>query len=316
MQVTPPNGPAVAAFSEAIERLTGGKDASLLLAVSGGPDSLSMLLLAHAAMPERICSATVDHGLRPEAADEAEFVAALCRKLRVSHRILRPSTPITGNLQSEARAARYALLHAQADVAGYDFIATAHHADDQLETVLMRIARGSGINGLAGVRVRQGRIIRPMLAFTKTELEEICGHSGVSPIRDPSNEDDSFDRIAMRQWLASTPHPFDAHRAVRTATAFADAAEALEWATNRAWESCVTADGDSVILDSYSLPKEIQRRVLLRILDRIQPGYVPRGDALDRARDTLIKGGRQLLGDVQCEGGTLWRFRSAPRRQL
>ena len=275
-----------------------------------------MLLLAHAAMPTRIFAATVDHGLRPEAADEAEFVAALCEKLEIPHMILRLSAPIIGNVQSAARAARYALLQNQADTDRCDFIVTAHHADDQLETVLMRIARGSGIDGLSAVRTQQGQIIRPMLAYTKPELEEICVQFGVTPIRDPSNCDDSFDRVAMRQWLASNPHPFDAHRAVRTATAFADAAEALEWAASRAWESCVTADGDSLILDSHSLPKEIQRRVLLRILDRIQPGYVPRGDALDRARDTLIKGGRQLLGDVQCEGGTLWRFRSAPRRQL
>jgi tRNA(Ile)-lysidine synthase len=315
VQVKPPNGAAVSAFSEAIERLTGGKDASLLLAVSGGPDSLAMLLLAHAAMPERICAATVDHGLRPDAKQEAELVATLCGKLGILHRILRPSTPITGNLQSEARAARYALLQAQADVAGCDFIATAHHADDQLETVLMRIARGSGINGLAGVRARQGRLIRPMLAFTKTELDEICGQFGIAPIYDPSNTDSSFDRVAMRQWLAANPHPFDAHRAVRTATAFADATEALEWATSRAFEAHVSGEADSMTLDPHALPREIQRRVLLRILDQIQPGYIPRGDALDRALDTLKKGGSQLLGDVLYKGGKLWRFRPAPQRR-
>ena len=287
----------------------------MLLAVSGGPDSLAMLLLAHTAMPQRIFAATVDHQLRPEAADEAAFVATLCGKLNVPHSVLQPSAPISGNVQSEARAVRYALLQKHADAAGCDWIATAHHADDQLETVLMRVARGSGIDGLAGVRARQGRIIRPMLTFTKTELEGICAQSGVAAVSDPSNADDSFDRVAMRQWLASAPHPFDAQRAVRAAAAFSEASEALEWMTNDVFATRVLHEGDNVTLTASGLPREVQRRILLRILDHIQPGYVPRGDAADRALDTLSDGGRQMLGDVLCEGGGVWHFRPAPQRQ-
>lgn len=314
MQLDPPPELAVAKFTSAVQKLAGG-GARTLLAVSGGPDSLAMLLLAHAAMPERISAATVDHQLRLEAADEAAFVAALCGKLNVPHAILRPSTPISGNLQSEARAVRYALLQKHADATGCERIATAHHADDQLETVLMRVARGSGIDGLAGVRAQQRRIIRPMLAFAKTELEEICKRAGVIPIIDPSNADDSFDRVAMRQWLASAPHPFDPHRAVRAANAFADVSDALEWMTDDVFETRVLRSGDSLTLAATKLPREIQRRLLLRILDQIQPGYVPRGDAADRALDTLNNGGRQMLGDVLCEGGELWHFRPAPKRQ-
>ena len=314
MQLNPPSDLAVAKFTRAAQKLAGG-DARVLLAVSGGPDSLVMLLLAHAAMPDRISAATVDHRLRPEAADEAAFVATFCEKLNVPHAILRPSAPISGNLQSEARAVRYALLQKHADATECDRIATAHHANDQLETVLMRIARGSGVDGLAGVREQQRRIIRPMLAFTKTELENLCEQSGVTPISDPSNADDSFDRVAMRQWLASAPHPFDPHRAVRTATAFTEVSEALDWVTNDVFETRVSRDGDALTLAATDLPREIQRRLLLRILDQIQPAYVPRGDAADRALDTLHVGGRQTLGDVLCEGGELWCFRPAPQRQ-
>ena len=314
MQLIPPPELAVAKFTSAVQKLA-GDNARMLLAVSGGPDSLAMLLLAHAAMPKRISAATVDHELRPEAADEAAFVAALCGKLDVHHATLRPSTSISGNLQSNARAARYALLHSQADADGCDWIATAHHADDQLETVLMRIARGSGIDGLAGVRARQGRIIRPMLAFTKTELEGICAQSGVTPVSDPSNSDDGFDRVAMRQWLAANPHPFEPQRAVRTASAFADVSEALDWATENVFKTQVSSNGDSLTVKANGLPREIQRRVLLRILDQIQPGYVPRGDAADRTLDMLTKGGRHMLGDILCEGGQTWRFRPAPQRQ-
>jgi tRNA(Ile)-lysidine synthase len=314
VQLIRPPDAQVAKFTSAVQKLA-GDDTRVLLAVSGGPDSLAMLFLAHAAMPMRISAATIDHQLRPEALDEANFVAELCRKLNVPHAVLCPAVPITGNLQSEARTVRYALLHSQADADKCDFIATAHHADDQLETVLMRIARGSGIDGLAAVRARQGRIIRPLLAFTKTELEDICQQSGVTPISDPSNSDDSFDRVAMRQWLASTEHPFDAYRAVRTASAFADASEALEWMTDSVFETAVSNNDGDLILNPTGLPREIQRRLVLRILDQIQPGYVPRGDAADRALDTLNKGGRQMLGDVLCEGGETWSFRPAPHRQ-
>jgi tRNA(Ile)-lysidine synthase len=314
VQLSPPPDLSVAKFTSAVQKLA-GDNARVLLAVSGGPDSLAMLLLAYAAMPDCVCAATVDHELRPEAADEAEFVAALCSQLSIAHRILRPSTAITGNLQSNARKARYALLQAHADATGCNWIATAHHADDQLETVLMRIARGSGVDGLSGVRALQGRIIRPMLAFTKNELEEICAKTGVAPVRDPSNKDDSFDRVKMRQWLAANSHPFDPNRAVRTATAFANAAEALEWMTDALFQTHVTREDDSFTFNTNDLPRELQRRLVLRILSQIQPDYVPRGDALDRAFDTLADGGKQLLGDVQCDGGKIWRFRLAPKRR-
>jgi tRNA(Ile)-lysidine synthase len=313
VQLNPPPAPAVAAFTTAVQKLA-GDDARVLLAVSGGPDSLAMLLLAHAAMPERISAATVDHQLRPEAVAEAKFVASLCAELNISHVILQPLSPIAGNLQSEARSARYALLHHHADAAGCDFIATAHHADDQLETVLMRIARGSGIDGLAAVRTHNGRIIRPMLAFIKSELEQICDLAGIIPMYDPSNNDDGFDRVAMRQWLASYPHPFDPHRAVRTATAFADASEALDWMTARLFDTHVSHESEGLFFNANDLPREIQRRIVLRILDQIQPGYVPRGDLLDKALDLLNSGSRHMLGNVLCRGGGSWHFHSAPDR--
>lgn len=314
MQLIPPPELVTAKFTSALQKLA-GDNARVLLAVSGGSDSLAMLLLAYAAVPKRISAATVDHQLRPEAAAEADFVAALCERMNIPHTILRPPEPITGNLQSQARTVRYALLQSQANADGCDCIATAHHADDQLETVLMRIMRGSGIDGLAAVRAQKGQIIRPMLSFTKSELEDICAQSGVTPVRDSSNSDDSFDRVKMRQWLASTPHPFDPLRAVRTATAFGDAAEALEWMTDDVFEKRVLCDGESLILTATGLPREIQRRLLLRILDRIQPGYIPRGEAAENALHTLLSGGQQLLGDVLCKGGETWHFRLAPQRR-
>jgi tRNA(Ile)-lysidine synthase len=315
VQINLPSGDNVTAFTHAIERLTGERGRSLLLAVSGGPDSLALLLLARTAFPDHIRAATVDHGLRPEATQEAVFVERLCGDLDISHAILRPDTPISGSLQSSARRARYDLLERHAKAHGCHWIATAHHADDQLETVLMRVARGSGIDGLSAIREQQGKIIRPLLGFSKAELEALCHEAGVTPVRDPSNDDAQFDRVAMRQWLARSDHPFDPKRAVRTAAAFADAAEALEWATDTAYAAHAVAYGHTITLNPAGLPNELRRRLLLRALAHIEPENTPRGDAVDRALADLASGKRFTLGNVLCEGGKAWAFRPAPTRR-
>ena len=120
----------------------------IALAVSGGADSMAMLALARAAFPGRIIAATVDHQLRTSAADEAALVAAYCATLGVPHMILTPDAPIAGaSIQAQARGARYRLLRAWAGDAGAVALLTAHHADDQAETFLMRAVRGSGVPG-------------------------------------------------------------------------------------------------------------------------------------------------------------------------
>jgi tRNA(Ile)-lysidine synthase len=142
------------------------------VAVSGGPDSLALLLLAHAAMPGLVEAATVDHGLRSESADEAAFVAEICGKLGVPHATLKVTVG-AGNLQAEARAARYAALAGWMAERGLAALATAHHADDQAETLILRLNRGSGVAGLAGVRARglvpgtRLPLLRPLLGWRR-----------------------------------------------------------------------------------------------------------------------------------------------------
>lgn len=301
-------------FSEALRRLGAG-EGRILLAVSGGPDSLALLLLAQEALPERIAAATVDHGLRPEAADEAAFVADVCARLGVAHTVLTPGQPIAGNLQSAARAARYALLEDAADAAGCVFIATAHHMDDQFETVLMRVARGSGIDGLSAIRARNGRIIRPMLGFAKAELEAICADAGVEPVRDPSNDDADFDRVAMRQFLASGAHPFDAARAALTAEALAEAGEALDWATQRLLAERMTVKDDAISLQVIDLPMEFQRRLLLAALRHLAPDLTPRGNTVTRDLRKLRAGQTVTIGNILCKGGNPWHLAPAPPRR-
>ncbi|OYW63439.1 MAG: tRNA lysidine(34) synthetase TilS, partial [Bosea sp. 12-68-7] len=184
---------------------------SLLVAVSGGPDSVALLaLLADwSREPGRPClaAATVDHGLRPDSAAEAQGVAALCARLGVTHRTLRwEGDKPRGRLQERARAARYALLAAEAENAGRAVVVTAHTLDDQAETLLMRMARGSGPSGLAGMRgrvVRDGTVLaRPLLGVPKTRLIATAQARGLPVIEDPSNGDPRF---ARARWRALMP---------------------------------------------------------------------------------------------------------------
>ena len=155
-------------FAESLARLRPGSG-PIGLAVSGGPDSMAMLLLAHAAIPGEFEVATVDHGLRPEAADECALVERACAERDIACEILRVEVG-EGNLQAKAREARYQALDDWA-VARLDAIATAHHADDQAETLLYRLSRGTGLKGLAGMAVARrlgaGTLMRPMLSLSR-----------------------------------------------------------------------------------------------------------------------------------------------------
>lgn len=270
----------------------------LLLAVSGGPDSLAMLAMAATCFPGRITAMTVDHKLRHEAADEAHFVADRAAELGVPHTIASPAEPITGNLQSAARIARYALLEAEADRLGGAYISTAHHADDQLETMLMRLSRGSGVTGLSGVRPINGRIIRPLLGFRKDELRAVCATMGWQAVEDPSNADDRFDRVAMRQALAKANLPITPAALNRTAKAIRDADEALDWtAAALATERLHTAPDVGLTLDLTSLPHELIRRLLMEAIKTLNQAP-PRGEQIETAIAKLHHGEATSLGDI------------------
>jgi tRNA(Ile)-lysidine synthase len=301
---------------DAVQRLTveSVPGARLGLAVSGGPDSLAMLLLAHDSMPHQIAAATVDHGLRAEAADEACYVAEICAKRGIRHEILKPIIPISGNLQSNARQARYALLEKWADDQGCAFIATAHHADDQLETVLMRLARGSGVDGLSGIRAENGRIIRPLLGFSKAELIAICEQFGVKPIADPSNANLEFDRVKMRFWLSGSEHPLEPIAAVRSASALSEASVALRWMADYLATERIKKDGADYVLFANDLPREVQRRLVLHIVSIMEPENKPRGDTIERTLDALYARKTVTLGNILCKGSAQWRFAPAPAR--
>jgi tRNA(Ile)-lysidine synthase len=216
----------------------------LLLAVSGGPVSLALLRLAaawrdSAATPPRLAAATVDHGLRPEAATEAVKVAEWSRALGVPHRILvwGGPKPVTA-MQEQARLARYRLLFDHMREVEAKALVTAHHADDQWETVMMRLSRGSGISGLVGMSsdhdLLGGRLVRPLLHVSKARLIAYCRRHGQEFFDDPSNSDPQFARSRWRE-LAAPLHGLGLtpERAGKLSERAEKCDRALKWAATR-----------------------------------------------------------------------------------
>jgi tRNA(Ile)-lysidine synthase len=304
----------VSRFRRDLAALTGADSGRLGVAVSGGSDSVALLLLAVAACPGTVAAATVDHGLRPESAGEAAFVATLCAERAVPHVTLTPDTPIGGSLQAAARAARYALLEQWRASEGLDWLLTAHHLDDQAETVLMRLNRGAGVGGLSGVRAINGRVLRPLLGWRRTELAAICAAAGISPVDDPSNADPRFDRSRLRQALAQSDW-LDPGPVARSAAALAEAEDALAWMTGQLLEARVREEAGAWLLDPADLPPELRRRLLLSVLERLGAPKLPRGDEVTRLLAALDIGATATLAGIKCRGGATWRFEAAPARR-
>jgi tRNA(Ile)-lysidine synthase len=301
-------------LSDLARTIGANQSRTLGLAISGGPDSVALMLLA-AGSGLPCVAATVDHGLRPEAADEARFVAALCATYAIPHTTLRVEPPTSrSNLMEWARGARYAALETWRVNAGADVILTAHHADDQLETMIMRLNRGSGVAGLSGIRRKQGVIARPLLSWTKVELEALVAAAGIQAIDDPSNRNDQFDRARLRKALQGADW-LDPQAAVRSAAALAEAEEALDWAA-KAWFNRRTAEKNAILsLDPRDLPSELLRRITLACLRRYTPDAAPRGEELDRLMIGLFDGKTATLAGVRCTGGPFWLFALAPPRR-
>lgn len=318
MAIAAPSPDAVARFRADLLALTGPVPGRLGVAVSGGPDSLALLLLAHAAFPDQVAAATVDHRLRAESAAEAKLVAAVCIELGVPHATLAADAAIAGNVQSEARALRYRLLGQWARGAEVRWLLTAHHCDDQAETLLMRLLRGAGASGLAGVRpttrIAGLDVARPLLRWRRSELAEIVAAAELVPVEDPSNVDDRYDRARLRRRIAQSDW-VDAPALAHSAGALADADVALDWMTGRLYSERVRGEAGAITLDPVDLPIELRRRLVGRILATLVPGATPRGPDLQRLLARLEDGGVATLAGVRGEGGSIWRFTPAPPRR-
>lgn len=270
------------------------------MAVSGGPDSLALLLLAQAVCPGKIESATVDHGLRSGSAEEAAMVAQVSAALGIPHAVLTVEVR-EGNLQAQAREARYAALARWADQRGLAAVATAHHADDQAETLLMRLNRGSGVAGLAGVRAR-GQVpgaslplLRPLLDWRRSDLADLVATTGLTAAADPSNLDERFDRVKMRVALAGADW-LDVPALAQSASHLADCDTAIDWAARREWAEQVDKGPMGLTYRPHA-PKAVALRVLTRIAAELG-GEAPRGSAIARLFDNLIARQPASIGNL------------------
>lgn len=243
------------------------------------------------------------------------MVADWCAAHDIPHATLKPRSKPQGNIQAWARTARYGLLEEMRAEQNLDLILTAHHADDQLETLLMRLNRGAGLSGLAGVRPLTGRIARPLLAMRKAELLAYAKAHRLPYADDPSNQDLRFDRAVLRAHLADVQW-LDVRAAGRSAAALAEADMALRWLIDNLAARHVRPDGDGLVLDATDFPREVQRRLLLHLIARTDPeAILPRGDAIDRLLAHAVAGEKASIGKLILQGGPQWRISPAPPRK-
>lgn len=279
--------------------------ASLALAVSGGADSMALMLLVARWLacsrdrpPPRVIVLTVDHGLRPESAAEAAEVAAEAGRFGFAHRTLTwlGDKPATGR-QAAARAARYRLLAEAMASAGCEALVTAHTADDQAETLLMRLARGSGVDGLAAIApaatLAGVRVLRPLLRVSRLRLVATLAAAGVRWIEDPSNADPAYERVRLRQaapLLAGLG--LTAEMLAMSAGRLERARLALDWVTESVQPGKLAIDPSGVARIEHAFlqtaPEELGLRLLQRALDLAgEPGREPQLGKLEAALTAL-----------------------------
>lgn len=333
----PPGAPATLFSADTIQRLFSPFAAArgIVLAISGGPDSVALMLLAaewarEGAPP--LFVATVDHGLREESRAEAERVAGWAAQLLLPQAILAwEGTKPNTRIQERARQVRYELLFQHAARLGADYVMTAHHADDQAETILFRLLRGSGLKGLSGMArssLRGGFVLaRPLLDFAKADLKALCEAKAHPYLTDPANEDPRFARTRVRR-LAGVlaTEGLDRTALLRFASRVARAETALAAVTRdvRSRAQAKRAPGffSGDISSLAGEPDEIVLRFLADELKLISRGKNLRLDRLERFALSLgqsLRAKRAFICTIGGfvlrlhKGGTLIITQEAPR---
>jgi tRNA(Ile)-lysidine synthase len=277
---------------EASARLRIADGVPLVLAVSGGPDSMAMLHAAAALAWEtgwRLTVAHLDHALRPDSADDARFVADAAKGLGLPCQLRRTDVAALAassgdGLEEAGRRARYAFFDAVADGLGTRaLILTAHTADDQVETVLLHLARGSGLAGLRGIAERRGRLIRPLLQARRADLRQALDAAGIVYGNDPSNADETFARNRARADLVPALERLHAGAipsVSRLARLLADDDDLLDSIASAALADRRRPDG---LVDWSDPPAPALARRVLRLAAGDPAPAAERIDALDAA---------------------------------
>ncbi|MFV0411212.1 MAG: tRNA lysidine(34) synthetase TilS [Paracoccus sp. (in: a-proteobacteria)] len=317
---TDQTGPQARAFA-ALDCLAGDLPA-LGIALSGGGDSVALMhLIARWAGTRRIAVASVDHGLRPESAHEAEQAGQAAAALGLEHRILRwqGGAGGGGNLMARARAARLRLLADWARTEGLAAVMLGHTRDDVAETLLMRLARGAGLDGLSAMATRreaEGMIwLRPLLETGREELRGWLRIIGASWIEDPSNEDPRFERARMRRAMSELG--LDPALLALSAENLREAREALNDLLAPILDDSRVRAG-SVLLprQAFDAASQESRRRLVLAAVRFVTGahYPPRRAGVDHALSALAEGRRVSLdGAVLDPGAEILIHREAGR---
>jgi tRNA(Ile)-lysidine synthase len=285
-----------------------------LLAVSGGSDSMALMWLAARWVREigwqgQLHVAVVDHGLRAEAADEARFVMDEAEKLGLTPHTLTWAGPHprTG-IPAAAREARYALLTRVAGKLGAVLV-TAHTQDDQAETVLMRLARGSGVDGLSGMEARSMRhgvkLLRPLLGISREQLRATLREAGVSWIDDPTNENMAHERVRMRKALDVLQGVGLTRQAIALSASRLGRAElALEVATRGLMRVAVRVEANSFACISMERlmhgPAELQVRVIIELARIFGGGQEISLSGAERVRDWSIQSDARAMTFAGC----------------
>lgn len=288
----------------------------MAVALSGGPDSMALLALcAHwaAARGAGIHALTVDHNLRTESADEARRVGGWAMALGVEHYILtRDHTP-EGRIMERARDDRYAMMAAWCAARDIKYLLTAHHADDQAETFLFRLAKGSGLDGLAAIRPLSAydqdlTLVRPLLSYRKNQLLSYCRDHDLPYVQDPTNGNQAYARSRLRAAMGILgAEGLTPKRLAQTAMRLARARTALDEYARRADKAArIFMDAGLIAYDYDKLaaePEETRRRVLLIAMQELQRArrYGPR---LERLEDLCIA----LFDDPHFTRATLGGF--------
>lgn len=315
--------PVASRVHAALDRLAGDLP-GLGIALSGGGDSTALMNLAKGwARGRRLMAATVDHGLRADSAAEAQAAHRAALALDIPHATLlwRRDTE-TGNLMANARDARLRLISGWAQRNNLTAVLLGHTRDDQAETLLMRMARGAGVDGLAGMAEWRDafgiRWIRPMLGVGRVELRDWLTKREISWIDDPSNDNEGFDRVRMRKAMVATglaPEPL-----ALAAENIAMAREALQFYTAEAAQDAATANGTLVLPRGpfRRSPPEIHRRLIIAATRWITGAdYPPRRATVSHALAGIAAGSRVTLdGALLAPSGDRLRIIREPAAAL
>lgn len=298
-----------AALSEALDAARASVPFdTVMLAVSGGGDSMALMHLTHAWAARNgvtLHAMTVDHGLRPASMQEAVDVGAACEALDIPHDVLcLEDLEPGGNLQARARAARYRLIaaHKRALFGGDPVpLLVGHTRDDMAETLLLRLMRGSGVDGLSAMEAdrEEGgvRLIRPLLSVTRVSLRNWLKSRDIAWVDDPSNDDPRFDRVRVRQVIEALDLAQD--RLVQTARAMSSAREVLRLAARDAALKLVRIEAGDVLIEAEgyaALPVETRLRLMSHALRWVSSSpYRPRHSALIQCLESLSRDGKTTL---------------------